>query len=1392
MESEKPQGGDINTEPPKSYYTIVAPGTIQADLDYAVTVTLHKHTGPITVQITLSGPSCNENRTLELQPQSSQMAIFKVPSQLADGTYELIVEGTQGLVFRESSKLIFRNCLHQIYIQTDKATYKPGDLVLYRLLALDRNLKPANFSDPVDLVIRDGASNQIKQVKDLKFNKGVYRGEFQLSDQPVLGKWSIDVNAGRDSLMKLGKSFEVAKYVLPKFSVEIETEREIAILDKQIKVTVLSNYTYGQPVRGKLQVIAKLKQYCQLLGCAEKTIDFNGKADVEFDFMEDLGLQHPTEDEYGDWQIHLKAVVLEAFTDIQQSSTTEVNLRRSRYKITLLDYRPEYELNKPFEIRAAVKYLNNRPVTNAKRPVQLIISQDYVTNFQAKDHDLFFQSEINPDGIVVFTVTIAEDKDYSWMTFRFEEEVQSEYGLYLKPAAAAAASDEVTSTETYELPLELNLQTETPQLGEELLIEVKSNAPLLNFVYFIIARGKIVQHKMVNLSGTSKCYSLQVMATFDMVPVAYVFAYLIDQAGEFHHCHVVIRFEKVFQNPLNIIPSLEETKPGAELTLSIETDPESLVGLMAVDQSVLLLQSGNDFNDVHIYHGLIIYESRLHVEDVWAMPYPGKRCGLVALTNAFQKKPKRKIRCRAMKCKESVARQDMEFAEDELRDRERSLDEDTCIAPVRKNFVETWIFDDIECASGRTAFTKTIPDTITSWIITGFSINEKTGFGMTDEATKVRVFQPFFVSTNLPYSIKRGEVVSIPIVVFNYTAGDLQAVVTMENDLNEYDFMEDTNNAQMLSKKILIPSNGSETVNFKIKPKIVGEVMLKIKAITPLAGDVVHQKLNVEPEGVTQHKNVAHFINLSEQGQTTEHILKAIIPQDRVDDSEYLEFTVVGDILGPTIKNIDQLIRMPYGCGEQNMMNFVPNILVVKYLNAIGRDMPGLMEKAKKYMETGYQKELTYKHGNGAFSTFGEGSSEANSWLTAYVARSFIQARNLITIDEKIIEDALQYLLGTQKDNGQFPQTGELFHSSNQNELGVSAFILMAFLEDKVYALKYATAVERSLQYLANNVQTEDNIYSLALILFVFQKTKHPLTNQVNEKIQQKSKFENNLKWWSNSTEYNNNNIEVTSYILQSMLEMEAQQLGDIVPIIKWLISQRNNLGGFDSTQDTVVGLKALVAFAEKFSSTGGDGGENLKIHYKGLDEAGVETTLGSFAVDRENSFILQSYLLPKSTRQLSLTASGQKGASALLQLSYQYNVNVPEQEPNFHIEYTAKTTPVPGQFAMNVSVEYKPHYSVEAKESNMAVMEISLPSGYITHIDNLAAIQNDPRVQRVETKNDDTIIVIYFERLVVGEQSSFDIFANKSHAVDNLKPSPITIYDYYNTNQRATVLYQK
>ena len=45
-------------------------------------------------------------------------------------------------------------------------------------------------------------------------------------------------------------------------------------------------------------------------------------------------------------------------------------------------------------------------------------------------------------------------------------------------------------------------------------------------------------------------------------------------------------------------------------------------------------------------------------------------------------------------------------------------------------------------------------------------------------------------------------------------------------------------------------------------------------------------------------------------------------------------FYITGDILGPALSNLDHLVRMPTGCGEQNMVRFVPNILVLDYLTS--------------------------------------------------------------------------------------------------------------------------------------------------------------------------------------------------------------------------------------------------------------------------------------------------------------------------------------------------------------------------------------------------------------------------------------------------------------------------
>ena len=61
---------------------------------------------------------------------------------------------------------------------------------------------------------------------------------------------------------------------------------------------------------------------------------------------------------------------------------------------------------------------------------------------------------------------------------------------------------------------------------------------------------------------------------------------------------------------------------------------------------------------------------------------------------------------------------------------------------------------------------------------------------------QLQVFRPFFVSLNLPYAVKRGEVVGIQCVVFNYHQTDLVADVTLEHqgDLEFTSFSDEADN----------------------------------------------------------------------------------------------------------------------------------------------------------------------------------------------------------------------------------------------------------------------------------------------------------------------------------------------------------------------------------------------------------------------------------------------------------------------------------------------------------------------------------------------------------------------------------------------------------------------
>ena len=101
-------------------------------------------------------------------------------------------------------------------------------------------------------------------------------------------------------------------------------------------------------------------------------------------------------------------------------------------------------------------------------------------------------------------------------------------------------------------------------------------------------------------------------------------------------------------------------------------------------------------------------------------------------------------------------------------------------------------------------------------------------------------------------------------------------------------------------------------------------------------------------------------------------------------------------------------------------------------------------------------------------------------------------------------------------------------------------------------------------------------------------------------------------------------------------------------------MTQRNSLGGFSSTQDTVVGLKALAAISAKWLVHG----QTLKIDTICMYDDNEGDAKFSFTIDKANSVTLQSRDLAIDRQNLNSVKIKAKGTGvALIQLVIRYNL---------------------------------------------------------------------------------------------------------------------------------------
>lgn len=132
------------------FYTIVAPENIRPQSDYRVSVSIHNQSEPVTIKLSIEDEvDTLITKDITLLSDETKLVVLRVEDLTVNNNVKFTAEGVSGIIFKNLTLLNVESKNCSIFIQTDKAIYKPGESIKFRILVLDFNLKPVELEDMV-------------------------------------------------------------------------------------------------------------------------------------------------------------------------------------------------------------------------------------------------------------------------------------------------------------------------------------------------------------------------------------------------------------------------------------------------------------------------------------------------------------------------------------------------------------------------------------------------------------------------------------------------------------------------------------------------------------------------------------------------------------------------------------------------------------------------------------------------------------------------------------------------------------------------------------------------------------------------------------------------------------------------------------------------------------------------------------------------------------------------------------------------------------------------------------------------------------------------------------------------------------------------------------------
>jgi uncharacterized protein YfaS (alpha-2-macroglobulin family) len=859
------------------------------------------------------------------------------------------------------------------YVYTDRPVYRPGHTVHFKAILRKRNGEhlAVPSGEQAQVLIEDSSSKPVMQANFQISSFGTIHGDLELPLTSALGYYSITVRGTGAQKYETTGGFHVEEYKKPEYEVKVSTSSLRVLQGSPIEATIDARYYFGEPVAGAdVKYVVHTSQYWspyferdedEGLSNGEQA---DGGDSEEYDYAgEQVSEQSGKLDADGKLKIRIPTKIDDHHYDmryrIEARVTDSGNREISGHNSALATYgsfqvgisADNYFFQKDERIRATVlaKDYDGNPIQTHVR-VELVLNSYWAQRSREK---VLETHEAETDASGSARVEFAAQQTGN-MTLRVSAHTPEKREVEGTSWAWVAGPDQGWGNGESR-QIRLIADKKSYSVGDTAHVLVMTGMPETFFL--VTTEARTIQSKRV-IHATSPSATIDVPILSDHQPNVFVsVAFLKDD--KFYQSNKNLKVPSVQQKlRIDIQPSKKQFVPGQKASYALlvhDSQGKPVSGefsLGIVDEAIYGIYPDTSGDITDSFFGQVY--DRISTDSSLSFEFSGE-AGKKAMLLAY----------RGLVNPKALAQ----------------LKPDSPMQPkIRKVFPDTalWAPDLHTDSNGHAEIELTFPDSLTSWRATvrGTTVDTKIGSAINN----VIVRKNLMVQLAVPRFFRQGDEVTISAIVYNYLADAKSVEVSL-----------DVKGLTVLSgatARIDVPSKGEGKLDWRVRADSIQDAVLDAKALTNEESDALEITLPVNAAGVKQITAKSGSLNGADQEETT----TVTLPDNTEQSSSALNINLNSSISGSIFGALNYLTAYPYGCTEQTMSSFLPNIIVAKAMKDLhvqnSIDTPDLESK----IQAGIERLKDFQHEDGGWGWWKDDDSLV--FMTAYVVAGFGQARD--------------------------------------------------------------------------------------------------------------------------------------------------------------------------------------------------------------------------------------------------------------------------------------------------------------------------------------------------------------------------------------------------------------